>query len=95
MPRMFIKIESEKTKKEYFVGWSTINDSVNSHVMDADTFKKSITLTDEQQKSLDKTGCSNPDYTIEKLIDCSDDFPTMKLLTEYCEIFVNFNKNFK
>jgi hypothetical protein len=91
MPRMFIKVENKKTKKEYFVGWSTISDSVNSDVMDAESFKKNVTLTDEQQKSLDETGCSNPYYTIEELVDCSDDFPTMKALIEYCETYVNLN----
>lgn len=91
MPRMFIKLEDKKTKKEYFVGWSTISDSINSDVMDAESFKKNVTLTDEQQKSLDETGCSNPYYTIDELIECSDDFPTKKSLLEYCRIFVNFN----
>ena len=91
MPRMFIKVENKKTKKEYFVGWSTISDSVNSDVMDAESFKKNITLTDEQQKSLDETGCSNPYYTVEELVECSNDFPTMKSLIDYCETYVNLN----
>jgi hypothetical protein len=85
MPKMFIKFTDKKTKKKYFVGWSTITDCVNTDVMDSKTFKKTVMLTDEQQKSLDKTGCSNPNYTIRELIECSDEFRNRKDLLEYCK----------
>jgi hypothetical protein len=84
MPKMFLKLEDKKRKKTFFVGWSTISDSVNSEIMDEEYFKKNVTLTEEEQKSLDETGCSNPYYTIKELLECSDDFPTKKSLINYC-----------
>jgi hypothetical protein len=51
MPKMFIKFTDKKTKKKYFVGWSTITDCVNTDVMDSETFKKTVTLTDEKAKN--------------------------------------------
>ena len=84
MPKMFLKLEDKKRKKTFFVGWSTISDSVSSEIMDEEYFKKNVTLTEEEQKSLDETGCSSPYYTIEELLSCSDDFPTKKSLINYC-----------
>ncbi len=84
MPRMYLKLEDKRRKKTFFVGWSTVTDTVNSDVMDAKAFEENVRLTDEQRESLEKTGCSHPHYTISELLNCSDDFPTRKSLMKYC-----------
>lgn len=84
MPRMYVKIKDENNK-EYFFGWSTISDSVSSDVMDKETFNENVQLTDEELKRLDETGVTNPYYTLDELIECSDDFPTFEELLSYCK----------
>ena len=84
MPRMYIKLKDSKTKKQFFMEWSTISDEPNSPIWDEDTFKKNVQLTDEEQTSLDKIRCSNPYYTVAELISISPEFNTQKQLLKYC-----------
>lgn len=84
MPNMYLKVEDKKKKKTFFVEWSTISDSVNSEIMDTETFEKRVTITEEERKLLNETGCSSPHYTIKELFECSDDIRSMKALINYC-----------
>lgn len=84
MPKMYIKVKDSKTKKEYFMGWSTIIDEPNTSIWDAKTFNENVRLSDEEQTSLDKIRCSNPHYTVAELIDMSPEFNTQKQLIQYC-----------
>ena len=94
MPRMFIKLEDKKNKTAYFFEWSTISDSVNSQVVTEDQFKfmydqLGYTNYQEDLKNLNETGVSNPHYTLEELLECSDDFTSKRKLMVFCREFVN------
>ena len=94
MPRMFIKLDDKKKKTSYFFEWSTISDAPNSQVVEIEDFEfmyhqlgYSDFINDMQR--LNKTGVSSPHYSLEELLEMSDDFDTEEKLLEFCRTFVN------
>jgi len=97
---MFMKVEDVKEGKTYFFEWSTISDEPNSQAVETDDFvelhyelrAKNFKSRDEWAKSfaedmsqLGATNVSHPDYTRKELLDCSDEYRTVKSLVEYAK----------
>ena len=95
MPRMFIKLEDKEKDQTYYFEWSTISDSINSKIANgfgAFFFMyNTLSYTDFEGdlKRLKETGVSNPHYTLDELLECSDDFNTVEELLEYCRTVLN------
>ena len=99
MPRMFVKVEDKETKKVYYFEWSTVSDEPNSQAVETDDFvelhhelRANGKSRDEWAKSfaedkiqLSKTNVSNPHYTRKELLECSDNYKTLKSLVEYAK----------
>lgn len=97
---MFVKIKDSKSKKIYYLEWSTINDKPNSEAVDVDGFvelhnklrRKNFKTSAEwamafakDRIQLTKTNVSNPEYTLGELLECSNEYKTKKSLVEYCK----------
>ncbi|HLO91527.1 MAG TPA: hypothetical protein VK172_10225 [Lentimicrobium sp.] len=101
MPKMFIRVQDKKEKKEYFFEWSTIVDAPVSEVVEGkEQFKKlyhkerrGIFPSDEVYshalvdvlERLTKRNISVPTYTRTELLSASDEFHTVKDLLKYCK----------
>lgn len=100
MPRMFMKVKDKETDKVYYFEWSTVSDEPNSQAVETDDFVElhhelranRFKSRDEWAKSfaedmsqLGATNVSHPDYTRKELLDCSDNYRTLKSLVEYAK----------
>ena len=90
---MFIKLEDSEQNQTYYFEWSTISDAPNSQVVtDFGAFffmynQLGYTNFQEDLKNLKETGVSSPHYTLEELLECSDDFDTVEKLLDFCRTF--------
>jgi len=101
MPKMFIKVEDVKEGRTYFFEWSTISDEPNSDAVEGEkdfetlhwTLKANLCknkaewkkLFKEDLANLNEGNVSNPDYTRKELLDCSDEYKTLKSLVAYAK----------
>jgi hypothetical protein len=97
---MFVKVQDKETKKVYYFEWSTVSDEPNSQAVETDDFVElhhelranNFKSRDEWAKGfaedmsqLGKTNVSNPYYTRKELLECSDEYKTLKSLVEYAK----------
>jgi len=92
MPRMFISVQDND--KTYFLEWSTISDAPNSQVVEEKDFPDMYTRLGYSDfagdlERLNETGVSSPHYTIEELLEMSDDIETEEELLEFCRTNLN------
>lgn len=92
MPRMFIEIQDEKKDATYFLEWSTISDAPNSQVVDNLVdfedmyYKLGYQDFSGDIQRLHEMGVSSPYYTLDELLECSDDIETREQLIEFCRL---------